>query len=70
MIFAATAAAPLIGLSKCDVVALVEYPTRRAFLDMVSWEKYLEIAHRRSEALDRSELHPLDRLPEGDAMAG
>ena len=51
-------------------MALVEYPTRRAFLDMVSWEKYLEIAHRRTEALDRSELHPLDRLPEGDAMAG
>ncbi|HLM30055.1 MAG TPA: DUF1330 domain-containing protein [Solirubrobacterales bacterium] len=70
VIFAATAAAPLIGPSEWDVVALVEYPTRRVFLEMVSSEKYLEIAHLRTEALDRSELHPLDRLPEGDALAG
>jgi uncharacterized protein (DUF1330 family) len=50
----------LIGPSKWDLVMLVEYPTRRAFLDMVSSPEYLEIAHLRTEALERSELHPLD----------
>jgi uncharacterized protein (DUF1330 family) len=70
LLFAAEAAAPLIGPSKWDLVALVEYPTRRAFLDMVTSQEYLEVAHLRTEALDRSELHPLDRLPQGEALAG
>jgi uncharacterized protein (DUF1330 family) len=39
---------------------LVEYPTRQAFLDMVTSPDYLEIAHLRTEALERTELHPLD----------
>ena len=41
-------------------------PTRRAFLDMVTSPEYLEIAHLRTEALERSELHPLDPA---DALA-
>jgi uncharacterized protein (DUF1330 family) len=39
---------------------MVEYPTRGAFLEMISSPEYLEIAHLRTEALVRSELHPLD----------
>ena len=50
----------LIGPSKWDLVVLVEYPTRQAFLDMVTSPEYLEIAHLRVEALERTELHPLD----------
>jgi uncharacterized protein (DUF1330 family) len=50
----------LIGPSKWDLVVLVEYPTRQAFLDMVTSEEYLAIAHLRTEGLERSELHPLD----------
>ena len=45
---------------------MVEYPTRRAFLEMVTSPEYLEIAHLRTEALERSELHPLDPA---DALA-
>lgn len=50
----------LIGGEGWDAVALVEYPTRGAFLEMISSPEYLEIAHLRTEALTRSELHPLD----------
>ena len=39
---------------------MVEYPTRGAFLEMVSSPEYLEIAHLRTESLERGELHPLD----------
>lgn len=53
-------AGALIGPSKWDLVLLVEYPTRQAFIDMISSEEYLAIAHLRTEALERSELHPLD----------
>ena len=41
---------------------LVQYPTRQAFLDMVSSPEYLEIAHLRTESLERAELHPLDTV--------
>jgi uncharacterized protein (DUF1330 family) len=50
----------LIGAQGWDAVALVEYPTRGAFLEMISSPEYLEIAHLRTEALTASELHPLD----------
>ncbi len=50
----------LIGAEGWDAVAVVEYPTRGAFLEMISSPEYLEIAHLRTEALARSELHPLD----------
>jgi len=55
------AASPLIGDGSWDLVLLVEYPSRQAFLDMVASPEYRAIEHLRSEALSRSELHPLDR---------
>ena len=63
LIFAAEGNAALIGPTKWDLVLLVEYPTRQAFLDMITSPEYLEIAHLRTEALERSELHPLDPGP-------
>lgn len=50
----------LLGDGSWDMVLLVEYPSRQAFLEMVGSEDYLAIAHLRSEALVRGELHPLD----------
>lgn len=60
VIYAGAASAAVIGPSKWDVVALVEYPTRGAFLEMISSPEYLAVVHLRTEALERSELHPLD----------
>ena len=60
VLYAGRAGAPVIGPSKWDLVLLVEYPTRRAFLEMTSSPEYVEIAHLRTESLERSELHPLD----------
>ena len=39
-----------------DSVVLVEYPSRQAFLDMVTSEEYQAIAGRRTEALSDSRL--------------
>ena len=39
-----------------DSVVLVEYPSRRAFLEMVGSEQYQAIAGRRTEALEDSRL--------------
>lgn len=58
--FAGETAPALIGGESWDLVALVEYPSRQAFLDMVGSEEYRAIEHLRSEALERGELHPVD----------
>lgn len=64
--FLGQAAAPLLGEKRWDLVLLVEYPTRQAFLDMIGSEEYQAIAHLRTEALVEGELHPLDA---GEASA-
>ncbi len=60
VVFNGAPAAALIGDASWDLVLLVEYPSRQAFLEMIGSPEYREIAHLRSEALTRSELHPLD----------
>jgi uncharacterized protein (DUF1330 family) len=61
-VFAGTPAEDLIGDGHWDLVVVVEYPTRQAFLDMVSSPEYQEIAHLRTEALLRTELRAMDSL--------
>ena len=60
MLFAGRGSHPLIGSGHWDLALLVEYPTRAAFMEMIGSPGYQEIAHLRTEALARSELHPLD----------
>jgi uncharacterized protein (DUF1330 family) len=60
VVFQGAAAPVVLGDESWDLVLLVEYPTRRAFLDMVGSPEYQAIAHLRTEALRRGELHPLD----------
>jgi uncharacterized protein (DUF1330 family) len=59
-VFAGRPAESLIGEGSWDMMVLVEYPTRQAFLDMVSSPEYEAIGHLRSESLQRSELRALD----------
>lgn len=61
VVFQGAAAPAVIGEQSWDLVLLVEYPSRGAFLEMIQSPQYLAIAHLRSEALARGELHPLDR---------
>jgi len=60
IVFAGQPAAPLLGGDAWDLVALVEYPSRQAFLDMIASPEYTTIGHLRTEALTRGELHPMD----------
>jgi uncharacterized protein (DUF1330 family) len=53
-------APPLLGSGSWDLVVLVEYPSRQAFLDMIGSAEYQAIGHLRTEALTRGELHPMD----------
>lgn len=65
IVFLGEPASVLLGEESWDLVVLVEYPTRQAFLDMIGSSEYRAIEHLRSEALTQGELHPLD-LPKGD----
>ncbi|HEY1854827.1 MAG TPA: DUF1330 domain-containing protein [Solirubrobacterales bacterium] len=60
VVFQGMAAPVAIGSDSWDLVLLIEYPSRAAFLEMVQSPEYLAIAHLRTEALARGELHPLD----------
>jgi uncharacterized protein (DUF1330 family) len=41
-----------------DAVALVRYPSRERFLEMISTERYREIQHLRADGLSDSRLIP------------
>jgi uncharacterized protein (DUF1330 family) len=58
VVFVGEGAPPLIGDGPWDMVLLVEYPSRQAFLDMIGSSDYGAIGHLRTEALVRGELHP------------
>lgn len=60
IVFIGETASPLLGEGSWDMAALVEYPTRQAFLDMIGSAEYQAIGHLRTEALVRGELHPMD----------
>lgn len=60
IVFLGEPASPLLGGGSWDLVALVEYPSRQAFLDMIGSAEYEAIGHLRTEALTRGELHPMD----------
>lgn len=61
-IFSGEGEQALIGPAdrRWDLVLLVEYPSRAAFLEMIDSADYQAIAHLRTEALTASELHPLE----------
>ena len=50
------ARATLIGGEDWDAVLVVEYPSRKAFLDMVTSEEFQQGKHLRQEALEDSRL--------------
>jgi uncharacterized protein (DUF1330 family) len=60
IVFLGEPASALLGESSWDMVVLVEYPSRQAFLDMTSSTEYQAIGHLRTEALIKGELHPVD----------
>jgi uncharacterized protein (DUF1330 family) len=60
ILVAGAPATALLGDESWDMVALVEYPTRQAFLDMIASPEYQAVGHMRTEALLEGELHPLD----------
>lgn len=62
VVFAGDPGPVLLGERSWDMVLLVEYPSRRAFLEMIGSEDYQAIAHLRTEALARGELHPLSSV--------
>jgi uncharacterized protein (DUF1330 family) len=69
-IFAGRPAEHLIGDGRWDMVLVVSYPTRQAFLDMVSSPEYQEIEHLRSESLQRSELRAMDAMDAAELPGG
>jgi uncharacterized protein (DUF1330 family) len=65
VVYAGASATALLGGDSWHMVLLVEYPTRQALLEMIGSDEYKAIAHLRTEALEKGELHPLDTAASG-----
>ncbi len=46
-----------------DAIAIVEYPSRKVFLEMGMSAEYQAIHHFRDEGLERTELYAIDPMP-------
>jgi uncharacterized protein (DUF1330 family) len=67
IIFAGPVTSTVIGDQPWDSILLVEYPSRKAFVAMVTSPEYQAIHHFRDEALERGELHAVS--PTGTIVA-
>ena len=62
MIYVGRAAELMVGSVEWDAVALVQYPRRKALMDMFNSPEYLAIHHYRDEGLERTVLYATDPL--------
>jgi len=53
----------VVGPDTWDEALIVEYPSRAAFIDMVTSDEYLAIAHLRQDALADSRLYMTTEIP-------
>jgi uncharacterized protein (DUF1330 family) len=70
MIFLSKAGELLIGHETWDVVMLVKYPSRKAFLKMTTNPGYLEIHKYREAAIERSVLYATDEMNARELLSG
>ena len=57
ILYMGRAAELLIGSESWDAIALVEYPSRQAFLDMIASPEYQAIHTHREQGLERTVLY-------------
>jgi len=57
IIFAGPVTSTVIGDQSWDSIVLVEYPSRKAFVEMVTSAEYQATHYLRDQALERGELH-------------
>lgn len=68
ILYVGAAGTPLVADdagSDWDMVAIIRYPGRQAFVDMVRDPDYLSIEHLRTDALLDSVLQPTTEVPPG-----
>ena len=62
VIYVGRAAELMVGSEEWDAVVLVQYPTRKALMDMFNSPEYQAIYHYRDEGLERTVLYATDPL--------
>ncbi len=60
----------LNGAETWDVVMLVQYPSRKAFLQMANNPDYLKVHEYRAQALERAVLYATDPIGYKEIVAG
>lgn len=65
-VYAGPVTSVVVGDSSWDSILLVEYPSRKVFIEMVNSPEYQAISHFRENALERTEL--IATAPTGQAV--
>lgn len=60
----------LNGTETWDILMLVQYPSRKAFLEMANNPDYIKVHESRKEALERAVLYATDPVKFKDILAG
>ncbi len=64
ILFSGQVAQSVIGVDgDWDAIAIVEYPSRKVFLEMGMSAEYHAIHHFRDEGLERTELYAINPMP-------
>ena len=69
VIYAAKATELVVGDETWDAVLLVEYPSRKVFVDMVNDPEYLKVQVDREQGLERTVLYAMSPMGEGDRFS-
>ena len=59
----------LNGTDSWDIVMLVQYPSRKAFLEMINDPEYKKVHESREQALDRAVLYATDPVKFRDILS-
>ena len=66
IIYSGKAAELLVGADTWDAIILVEYPSRKVFVEMVNNPEYLKVQVDREQGLERTVLYATSPMGEGE----
>jgi len=69
VIYAAKATELVVGDETWDAIALVEYPSRKVFVEMAKDPEYLRVQVDREQGLERTVLYAMSTMGEGDRFS-
>ena len=69
IVYAGKATELVVGDETWDAIVLVEYPSRKVFVEMVNNPEYLKVQVDREQGLERTVLYAMSSMGEGERFS-